>query len=146
LYLIHIKPRGTYSRDAAVYTRAGHEWSCLVSCTSHLPTSKAVCTDRLPLQIDFRMGWGEVLSHQRVGPRFRKHRRIIQDQFSPQKISQYDHILRKEAYSTLTDLGNTPDGDLMTHLKRFVSVLIYTLASLTGFLFRRFSMLCSRSH
>ncbi|KAF9645975.1 cytochrome P450 [Thelephora ganbajun] len=63
------------------------------------------------------MGWGDVLSHQRVGPRFRKHRGIIQEQFSAKQISQYMHIQRKEAYATLADLGNTPD-DLMKHLKR----------------------------
>jgi cytochrome P450 len=68
------------------------------------------------------MGWGEVLSHQRVGPRFRKHRRIIQDQFNAKEISKYMHIQRKEAYATLADLGNTPD-DLMKHLKRSVPCL-----------------------
>lgn len=68
-----------------------------------------------------RMGWGEVLSHQAVGPRFRKHRRIIQEQFNPKKVSQYAHVLRMEAYATLADLGNTPD-DLMKHLKRSVLV------------------------
>ena len=67
------------------------------------------------------MGWGEVLSHQRVGPRFRKHRRIIQDQFSPKQVSRYAHIQRKEAYATLVDLGNTPN-DLMKHLKRSAPV------------------------
>jgi len=64
-----------------------------------------------------RMGWGDVLSHQRVGPRFKKHRRIIQDQFSAKQISQYMHVQRKEAYATLANLGNTPD-DFMKHLKR----------------------------
>ena len=63
------------------------------------------------------MGWGEVLSHQKIGPRFRKHRRIIQEQFSAKHISRYENVLRKEAYATLADLGNTPD-DLTKHLKR----------------------------
>lgn len=71
-----------------------------------------------------RMGWGDVLSHQRVGPRFRKHRRIIQDQFSDKQISKYVHIQRKEAYATLADLGNTP-GDLTKHLKRSALVSFY---------------------
>ena len=70
------------------------------------------------------MGWGEVLSHQGVGPRFRKHRRIIQEQFSAKQLSRYMHVLRKEAYATLADLGNTPD-DLMKHMKRSASVLLY---------------------
>lgn len=75
--------------------------------------------------MNFRMGWGEVLSHQGGGPRFRKHRRIIQDRFSANQIMQHMHIIRKEAYATLADLGNAPDG-LMKHLKRSASVLLYT--------------------
>lgn len=70
------------------------------------------------------MGWGEVLSHQGVGPRFRKHRRIIQDQFNPKRGSQHSHILRKEAYATLADLGHASD-DLMKHLKRSAPVFFY---------------------
>ena len=65
------------------------------------------------------MGWGEVLSHQRGGPRFRKHRRIIQEKFSAEAVSNYAHTQRKEVYATLAQLGNTPD-DLMKHLKRSV--------------------------
>ena len=75
------------------------------------------------------MGWGEVLSHQRVGPRFRKHRRIIQDQLSTKKNLQHMHVLRKEAYVTLADLGNASD-DLMKHLKRSVSIFSIHLMSL----------------
>lgn len=71
------------------------------------------------------MGWGEVVSHQGVGPRFRKHRRIIQDQFSVKKLPQYANVLRKEAYATLADLGNSPD-DLMKHLKRWDSASFRT--------------------
>lgn len=71
-----------------------------------------------------RMGWGDVLSHQRVGPRFKKHRRIIQDQFSTKQISQYMHVQRKEVYATLVNLGNTPD-DLLKHLKRSSPVSSY---------------------
>lgn len=79
----------------------------------------------LPALLNSRMGWGEVLSHQAVGPRFRKHRRIIQDQFSPKRVSQYANIQRKEVYATLLDLGNAPDG-LMKHLKRSALPFLYT--------------------
>jgi hypothetical protein len=70
------------------------------------------------------MGWGEVLSHQGGGPRFRKYRRIIQDKFSSKHALHQKHVLRKEAYATLIDLGNAPD-DLMKHLKRSVSAFFY---------------------
>lgn len=70
------------------------------------------------------MGWGDVLSHQQGGPRFRKHRRIIQDQFSNKQISKHTQVQRREVYATLADLGNTPD-DLMKHLKRSVLVPPY---------------------
>ena len=70
------------------------------------------------------MGWGDVLSHQGGGPKFRKHRRIIQDEFNPKDVSKHMHVQRKEAYATLADLGNTPD-DLMKHLKRFAHVSLY---------------------
>ena len=66
------------------------------------------------------MGWGDVLPFLNVGPKFRKHRRIIQDQFSAKQLSQYAPIQRMEAYATLADLGKTPD-DLMRHLKRLAS-------------------------
>lgn len=69
----------------------------------------------------FRMGWGEVLSHQGVGPRYRKHRRIIQDQFSAKRTLQHMHVIRKETYATLADLGLAPH-DLMKHLKRSASL------------------------
>lgn len=88
------------------------------------PLSSDVCA-LATLTLFSRMGWGEVLSHQRGGPRFRKHRRIIQELFSAKQTSQYSHVLRKEAYATLADLGKTPD-DLMKHLKRLVSASFVT--------------------
>ena len=72
-----------------------------------------------------RMGWGDILSLLNVGPKFRKHRRIIQDQFSAKQLSQYAPMQRMEAYATLADLGKTPD-DLMRHLKRLASGAIST--------------------
>ena len=92
------------------------------------------------------MGWGEVLSHQGVGPRFRKHRRIIQDQFSAKQALHHTHVLRKEAYATLLDLGNAPD-DLIKHLKRSASVFfsIHQVPLIDCAIYS-FSVLHSRSH
>lgn len=64
------------------------------------------------------MGYGDVLVHQRGGPRFRKHRRIVQDYFSAKSLAKYASLQRKEVYTTLVDIGNSPD-DFDRHLKRY---------------------------
>jgi len=66
------------------------------------------------------MGYGDVLVHQRGGPRFRKHRRIVQDHFSVKSLAKYSSLQRKEVYSTLADIGNSPN-DFDRHLKRYDS-------------------------
>ena len=65
-----------------------------------------------------RMGYGDVLVHQRGGPRFRKHRRIVQDSFSTKSLANYASLQRKEVYTTLVDIGNSPNY-LDRHLKRY---------------------------
>ena len=65
-----------------------------------------------------RMGYGEVLVHQRGGPRFRKHRRIVQDSFSTKSLASYAGLQRREVYTTLVDIGNGPHY-LDRHLKRY---------------------------
>ena len=67
-----------------------------------------------------RMGWGDILVLQRGGPRFRKHRRITQDHFSPKSLENYIGLQRKEVYITLVDIGNSP-CDFDKHLKRYES-------------------------
>jgi len=64
-----------------------------------------------------RMGWGDILVHLPGGPKFRKHRKIIQDRFSPRALEKYAALQRQEAYKTLLDIGHSPD-DILMHLKR----------------------------
>ena len=66
------------------------------------------------------MGYGDVLVHQRGGPRFRKHRRIVQDSFNTKSLANYASLQRKEVYTALVDIGNSPH-DLDRHLKRYGS-------------------------
>jgi len=66
------------------------------------------------------MGYGDVLVHQRGGPRFRKHRRIVQDHFSAKSLANYASLQRKEVYTTLVDMGNS-SHDFDKHLKRYDS-------------------------
>ena len=66
------------------------------------------------------MGYGDVLVHQRGGSRFRKHRRIVQDSFSTKLLANYAGLQRKEVYTTLVDIGNSP-RDFNRHLKRYES-------------------------
>jgi len=67
-----------------------------------------------------RMGYGDVLVHQRGGPRFRKHRRIVQDHFSAKSLANYTSLQRKEVYTTLANIGDSPH-DFDRHLKRYDS-------------------------
>jgi cytochrome P450 len=64
------------------------------------------------------MGWGDVLVNQPVGPGFRKHRRLIQEHFSPRSLVKFTSLQRKEAYTTLSHIGSSPD-DFLKHFKRF---------------------------
>ena len=66
------------------------------------------------------MGWGDILVLQRAGPRFRKYRRITQDHLSAKSLENYTSLQRKEVYTTLVDLGNSP-RDFDKHLKRYES-------------------------
>ena len=55
--------------------------------------------------------------HLQGGPKFRKHRKIIQDRFSIRALEKYAALQRQEAYKTLLDIGRSPD-DVLMHLKR----------------------------
>jgi len=69
------------------------------------------------------MGYGDVLVHQRGGPRFRKHRRIVQEHFSAKSLATYASLQRKEVYTTLGDMGDNP-LKFDSHLKRYDFVLV----------------------
>lgn len=72
------------------------------------------------------MGWGDILVHLQGGPKFRKHRKIIQDRFSPRALEKYAALQRQEAYKALLDIGNAPD-DILMHLKRFVCGVVLNI-------------------
>lgn len=63
------------------------------------------------------MGWEGIPVRPGGGPKFRKHRKIIQDQFTPRALEKYAGLQRQEVYKTLLDIGNSPD-DILRHLKR----------------------------
>jgi len=63
------------------------------------------------------MGWGDILICLPTGPKFRKHRKIVLDQFSPRALEKYAALQRQEAYKTILDIGNSPD-DILMHMKR----------------------------
>jgi cytochrome P450 len=64
------------------------------------------------------MGWGDPLVHQDTGLRMRKHRRVVQEHFSARSLAKFTSLQRKEVYTTLFHMGNTPD-DFEHHFKRF---------------------------
>jgi len=73
------------------------------------------------------MGWGDVLVHQDPGPRFRKHRRIVQEWFSARALTRFASLQKQEVYMTLSHLGNSPEN-LFEHIKRFASGIILNIA------------------
>jgi hypothetical protein len=86
------------------------------------------------------MSWGDVLVHQQIGPRFRKHRRIVQERFSARSLEKYASLQRQEVYITLSHLGSSPEH-VLTHLKRWVNYLTVCFA----IQFLRFGVIYFRS-
>jgi len=72
------------------------------------------------------MGWGDVLVHLDPGPMFRKHRRIVQESFSPRELIKYISLQRNETSTTLSHLGSSPQH-VFGHIKRFASGLILNI-------------------
>ena len=66
----------------------------------------------------YRMGWDSVLTNLPYGERFRKHRRLIQEAFSPQAILAFRPLQRMEACTLLLGLLESPDS-FMGHVRRF---------------------------
>ena len=58
-----------------------------------------------------------MIAQMHCGPRWRKHRRIIQERFSPRYLDEYVDMRRRTTHNFLADLGRAPDkfGD---HIKR----------------------------
>jgi hypothetical protein len=63
------------------------------------------------------MGWGDSIVHLDYGPLFRKHRRVAQELFSPRALVKFASLQKKEAYTTLSHLGSSPEN-VFDHLKR----------------------------
>ena len=65
------------------------------------------------------MGWDNVLTHFPYGPRFRKHRRLIQDGFNHTAIPDFPDVQLRETRILLQSLLKSPDL-VMQHLTRHV--------------------------
>jgi len=63
------------------------------------------------------MGWGAMITQLNPGPRWRKHRRIIKEKFSPSSTDEYMGIQKGVVYNFLAGLGKTPE-DFRKHIKR----------------------------
>jgi hypothetical protein len=78
------------------------------------------------------MGWGAIISQMDSGPRWRKHRRIIQEKFSPRYFGSYAGMQKRVVYTFLADLGRTPEkfGD---NIKRYaIPYLVDRIGSYTA--------------
>ena len=63
------------------------------------------------------MGWGSVLSQLSDGPKFRKHRKIIQETIGPRRMNEYISLQKKTTCMFLADVGDTP-ANFVDHIKR----------------------------
>jgi hypothetical protein len=64
------------------------------------------------------MGYGDVLVHQRGGPRFRKHRRIVQDHFSAKSLATTPACSERRFIPPSLTSAMVP-RDFDRHLKRY---------------------------
>ncbi len=55
------------------------------------------------------MGWVPTLTFVGYGKTFQKHRRLLQQSFSRQKVEQYSHIQLREARRLAINLLEHPD-------------------------------------
>ena len=63
------------------------------------------------------MGWEAIISQMDPGPRWKKHRRIIQERFSSRYIDDYAGMQKRVVYTFLAGVGRTPEK-LRDHIKR----------------------------
>ena len=104
-----------FSRNAVAYIRVDRDWLHFRKCET------IVCT---PSRLRFscvrtcRMGWGSVLSQLSGGPKFRKHRKIMQETMGTRAINEYSTLQKKATYTFLADLGDTP-ANLVDHIHRW---------------------------
>ena len=63
------------------------------------------------------MGWESIISQMHSGPRWKKHRKIIQEKFGPRHLCDYAGMQKRVTYDFLVGLGETPEK-LEDHIKR----------------------------
>ncbi|EDR09464.1 uncharacterized protein LACBIDRAFT_190116 [Laccaria bicolor S238N-H82] len=69
------------------------------------------------------MGWRNASTHLRYGPRFRKHRRLMNDVFNQRATAQFQSLQEKETLTLLDGLLNSPTA-YIDHFKRYAAALI----------------------
>ncbi|KAF4611646.1 hypothetical protein D9613_003745 [Agrocybe pediades] len=69
------------------------------------------------------MGWESASTHQRYGPRFRKHRRFINQIFNQRAISAFRPLQDREVLILLENMLNAPEA-FVDHLRRFAAATI----------------------
>ena len=63
------------------------------------------------------MGWESIIVQMNPGPRWRKHRRTIQEKFSAGYLEKYVEMQKRAVYTFLAGLGDTPEK-FRDHIKR----------------------------
>ncbi|EAU87749.2 cytochrome P450 [Coprinopsis cinerea okayama7 len=69
------------------------------------------------------MGWHSASTHVRYGPRFRKHRRFMNQIFNSRAISAFRPLQHKETLTAMEGLLNSPDS-FVDHFRRFAASTI----------------------
>ncbi|THH18237.1 hypothetical protein EW146_g2711 [Bondarzewia mesenterica] len=80
------------------------------------------CRPRLVLLVEL-MGWDSVLTNMPYGERFRKHRKLIQEAFTPQAILAFRPLQRMETCMLLLGLLEKPQS-FMALVRRFAAATI----------------------
>ena len=57
------------------------------------------------------MGWDNIVTNFQYGPRFRKHRKLIQDEFNPTAIPDFHTVQLREIRVLLHNLLKSPATD-----------------------------------
>ncbi|RDB17493.1 hypothetical protein Hypma_000997 [Hypsizygus marmoreus] len=69
------------------------------------------------------MGWHSASTHVRYGPRFRKHRRFIQQMFNQRAATAFHPLQERETLVLLDNMIQTPDK-FVQHFRRFAAATI----------------------
>ena len=64
------------------------------------------------------MGWESIISQMHSGPRWKKHRKIIQEKFGPRHLGNFAGMQKRVTYNFLAGLGKTPEK-FEDHIKRY---------------------------